>query len=343
MEPLSPGICNDILDLVGRLYDAPDKSGLLSTFHSGAGSLFPLSPFLFFLPVDTCSGKWETNGYLSLPEDAAWARDWSLFYLRIDPLAQAAFSEGESRALRYSDCLDDEDFRQSRFYRDFFSRIPATSALLLPLLCHGERVGAVWILRQERDGEFTDRERDLGSLLAYHLSRAMLLVSLRAHPALCGKPGVLVYDGDKSLLYRNDRAETILGKTDLRWCLDHPEDPSPVVQTERGVFHCRVLSVSPASEPVSKDKRNGLVVILESYRKMPLVSKGLSKFLLSARQSEIVLEVVRGRSNKEIAERLGIALQTVKDHMYDIFRHLGVRSRTELVAAVVRELGEGEE
>lgn len=343
MEPLLSDTCYDILDLVGRLYDASDKSELLLTFHSGARNLFPLSPFLFYIPVDTCSGKWEVNGYRSLPEEASWARDWALFYLRIDPLAQAAFSEGEARALRYVDCTDEEDLRHSRFYRDFFSRIPATSALLLPLVCHGERSGAVWMLRQEKDGEFSDRERDLGSLLAYHLSRAMLLVTLREHPALCGKPGVLVYDGDRNLLYRNDRAETILGKTDLRWCLDHPEDPTPVVQTERGVFHCRILAVSPASAPAYKDKRDGRVVILESYRKMPLVSKGLSKFSLSTRQAEIVLEVVRGRSNKEIAEKLGIALQTVKDHMYDIFRQLGVRSRTELVAAVVREIGEGAE
>ena len=343
MEPLSPGMCNDILDLVGRLYDAPDKTDLLATFQTGVKSLFPIYPLLFYLPVDTCSGKWEVNGYRSLPEEAPWARDWALFYLRIDPLAQAAFSEGVPQALRYVDCIDEDDFLQSRFYRDFFSRIPATSALLLPLVCHGERSGAVWVLRQEKDGEFSDPERNLGSLLAYHLSRAMLLVTLREHPALCGKPGVLVYDGDRNLLYRNDRAETILGKTDLRWCLDHPEDPTPVVQTERGVFHCRVLSVSPVSASVAREKMAGRVVILESYRKMPLISKGLSKFSLSARQSEIVLEVIRGRSNKEIAEKLGIALQTVKDHMYDIFRQLGVRSRTELVAAVVREIGEGGE
>ena len=343
MDPMSSDTCKNLIDLMGRLYDASDKSDLLSVLRAGVGKLFPISPFLFYIPVDTCSGKWEINGYQSCPPGASWSSEWALFYLRIDPLAQAAFGEGSPSALRFVDLFSGKDFRSTSFFRDFFSRIPAAFSLFLPLVCHGERLGGVWLLRQEDDGEFSDRERDIGSLLAHHLSRAMMLVTLREHPALCGKPGVLVYDGEKNLLYRNDRAETILGKTDLSWCLDHPDDPSPIVQTERGVYHCRVLPVSPSGPLALKDKRPGRVIILESYRKMPLISKGLGRFALSARQSEIVLEVVRGRSNKEIAEKLGIALQTVKDHMYDIFRHLGVRSRTELVASIVRGIDEGGE
>ncbi len=342
MEPLSSDTCKNLIDLVGRLYDASDRSDLLSVFHAGAGRLFPLAPFLFYIPFDTCSGKWDINGYLSLPPGASWSREWAIFYLRIDPLAHAAFLEGSPVALRYADCFPEKDFRNSSFFRDFLSRIPAAFSLMLPLVFHGERLGGVWLLRQECDGDFSDRERDLGSLLAHHLSRAMMFVTLREQPALCEKPGVLVYDGEKNLLYRNDRAEAILGRTDLRWCLDHPDDPSPVVQTERGVYCCRILPVSSFAPLSLKDKKNARVIILESYRKMPLVSSGLGKFSLSPRQAEIVLEVVRGRSNKEIAEKLGIALQTVKDHMYDIFRHLGVRSRTELVAVIVRGIGEGE-
>lgn len=340
-----------VLDLLGRLYDAPDKAALLSVLHAGLAKILPLAPALFFLPVDSCSGRWETEGYHSLPEGASWAREWALFYLKIDPLAPVAFSGQNGRPLRYSDVGEFEDFRSSRYYREFFSRIPAAFSLLLPLACHGERLGAVWLLRQESSGEFSDEERDVGNLVGYHLSRALLLVTLRSHPALCGKPGVLVYDGEKNLLFRNERAETILGRSDLRWCLDHPEDPPPVLQTEKGIFHCRVLPVrAPSGAPSEEGEpsrarpgRSGRVVILESYRQISMISKRLDQFDLSLRQSEIVLEVVRGRSNKEIAEKLGIALQTVKDHMHDIFRQMCVRSRTELVAAVVRGIDqEGE-
>jgi DNA-binding CsgD family transcriptional regulator len=54
---------------------------------------------------------------------------------------------------------------------------------------------------------------------------------------------------------------------------------------------------------------------------------------LSARQQEILRLLSLGRSNKEIAEQLGLATGTVKQHMYALFRKLGVSNRT---MAVVR-------
>jgi two-component system response regulator AtoC len=56
---------------------------------------------------------------------------------------------------------------------------------------------------------------------------------------------------------------------------------------------------------------------------------------LSPRQQEIVLWVIRGRSNQEIAERLFITEQTVKDHLHDIFKRLQVRRRSELILKVL--------
>jgi DNA-binding CsgD family transcriptional regulator len=54
---------------------------------------------------------------------------------------------------------------------------------------------------------------------------------------------------------------------------------------------------------------------------------------LSARQQEILRLLSLGRSNKEIADQLGLATGTVKQHMYALFRKLGVSNRT---MAVVR-------
>lgn len=59
---------------------------------------------------------------------------------------------------------------------------------------------------------------------------------------------------------------------------------------------------------------------------------------LSKRLSEIVLEIMRGRTNKEISLKLGVALQTVKDHLYTIFQQLNVRNRAELMIHVMGDL-----
>ena len=51
---------------------------------------------------------------------------------------------------------------------------------------------------------------------------------------------------------------------------------------------------------------------------------------LSKRETEIVELIICGLKNKEIADKLFITLQTVKDHNKNIYRKTGVRNRVEL-------------
>ncbi len=53
---------------------------------------------------------------------------------------------------------------------------------------------------------------------------------------------------------------------------------------------------------------------------------------LTERQLEVLRQVGRGRSNREIAARLGLGERTVKDHLSIIFIRLGVGNRAEAVA-----------
>jgi two-component system, NarL family, nitrate/nitrite response regulator NarL len=57
---------------------------------------------------------------------------------------------------------------------------------------------------------------------------------------------------------------------------------------------------------------------------------------LSLRQREVATLISLGQSNNEIAERLGISLATVKDHVHHILKRLGLRSRSALAAAMRR-------
>ena len=51
---------------------------------------------------------------------------------------------------------------------------------------------------------------------------------------------------------------------------------------------------------------------------------------LSQREREIVILVAQGFKNKEMAERMFISEQTVKNHLHNIFDKLGVSDRLEL-------------
>ena len=58
---------------------------------------------------------------------------------------------------------------------------------------------------------------------------------------------------------------------------------------------------------------------------------------LSVREVEVVALVVEGRSNDEIAARLGISVKTVESHLTRIFERADVASRTELATRAIRE------
>ena len=89
----------------------------------------------------------------------------------------------------------------------------------------------------------------------------------------------------------------------------------------------------------------GMIIPVIFLRMAPLISKTsdaspkegtgfeefCSRFEISPREAEIILELCQGKSNREIADGLFITLQTVKDHLYHIFIKTEVKSRIQLV------------
>lgn len=55
------------------------------------------------------------------------------------------------------------------------------------------------------------------------------------------------------------------------------------------------------------------------------------KFEISPREQDIIRKIYNGLSNKEIADKLFISLQTVKDHTHRIYIKTNVKSRVQLI------------
>lgn len=58
----------------------------------------------------------------------------------------------------------------------------------------------------------------------------------------------------------------------------------------------------------------------------------VEKYAITTRESEIILELLTGKTNKQIAQDLFISLQTVKDHNYRIYQKTNVKSRSQLAS-----------
>lgn len=82
-----------------------------------------------------------------------------------------------------------------------------------------------------------------------------------------------------------------------------------------------------------------LVPLIMLDRALPRLHSGatadldtlLNGFAVTAREREIIDWICDGKSNGEIADGLFISLQTVKTHISNIYRKLGVRSRVQMI------------
>lgn len=92
--------------------------------------------------------------------------------------------------------------------------------------------------------------------------------------------------------------------------------------------------VSPAAlltaEPADGPRRTGAAAAPFMGRRTDLTSR------LTARQQEVLAQLLKGNSNKLICRELGMAMGTVKSHLAAIFSALQVSSRTAAIAAVTQ-------
>jgi len=62
-----------------------------------------------------------------------------------------------------------------------------------------------------------------------------------------------------------------------------------------------------------------------------LAERIIDEYHISSREKEICELILQGRSNKEIKDLLFISIHTVRNHIYNLYQKLGVKSRGQLV------------
>ena len=94
-----------------------------------------------------------------------------------------------------------------------------------------------------------------------------------------------------------------------------------------------VLKTAPISELLDAIRRVAAGGLAFSVR--PRGGADIAR--LSERELDVVRLVVEGRSNDEIAARLGIGPKTVESHLRRLFERFDLASRTELATRALRE------
>ena len=109
-----------------------------------------------------------------------------------------------------------------------------------------------------------------------------------------------------------------------------------VAASRGGVQHLRVstlrrLEGRHAGDPAGRPR---ILHVIEPADECAAVSS--PPHSLTPREREILALVAFGLQNKEIAERLGLSIATVRNHVHNILERLGLHSKLEAVALAYR-------
>lgn len=83
---------------------------------------------------------------------------------------------------------------------------------------------------------------------------------------------------------------------------------------------------------ISSSMKNGYTLDRENMKEGTMSN-------LTDREREILSYLAEGKSNKELADMMGVSIETVKSHLQTIYKKLNVRSRTEAVIYYLKEVG----
>jgi DNA-binding NarL/FixJ family response regulator len=94
---------------------------------------------------------------------------------------------------------------------------------------------------------------------------------------------------------------------------------------------------------ISGHREAHLMLLVERASRQDIVRSALSRYRLTPRETEVAALVLRGFSNRRIADSLVLTEYTVEDHLKRIFAKVGVRSRSSLASKIfgIREEATG--
>lgn len=219
------------------------------------------------------------------------------------------------------DVMRDSEFFSSEIYKSVFG--PHGISRILATVHFDQRSGLyslVSLYRRDRKHVFTTDERARQKRITYHLFNAVShafflhLARDRQRPA---NSASAVVDQEGCFHQAQPRFLDLLEQH-----FPGRKDPYTLPFSAPSPGETRVLGELCVRSEASND-----VLIIDLWQAGPLDR-------LTQREREIVLAVAQGLSFKQAAKKIGVAPSTVANHLYRVYRKLGVYSRTELAALV---------
>lgn len=280
-------------------------------------------------------------------------------YQTLDPLARSTFralTSAKSEVSILDQLVDYRTFRQSKFYNEFYRPNDVHHVLGIGVRCGIDTIGVVGLHRPEGRPAFTAEDLEKARLfvpaLSASLTKTMVLDRLHERDWLIGTlsdkqdlEAILILDERLSLIFANKLVATILGKPPLlgqsagvalpeplvEACLEAREGVTASLAIQREFTLPQGLRLKAVVEPlVGDDRRIRYLIKISKALGDTVSTDALAGMGLTKRETTIADLVATGLSNPQIADRLGISVRTVENHLRSVFDKAGVNNRTAL-------------
>jgi DNA-binding CsgD family transcriptional regulator len=340
--------------LIGRCYAGLDASGLREEVLRRLRRILPVDA-AFFATVDPMTLLF-TSAVADEPLGAATPLFLDNEFGREDvnkfsTLAESADPVGSlDRATR-------GDRLSSARYREIMGPLGLGDELRAALIAKTGCWGVLCLHREDASHGFDGPEVDLIRRISPHvaegLRRAIIAGPAAAVIAGTAAPGIIVLDADLAIVSMSPQAERWLTEIDgadwprtselpmavyaaaarLTRLEEGPGAPEPSATIRLRSRAGRWLSLHASRLCGPRAPQIG--VVIEPTPSAQIGSLLLNAYGLTNAQSRVVALVVRGHSTRQIVGELHISANTVQEHLTAAFDKFGVRSRRELVAAVL--------
>ncbi len=314
-----------ILKIIDIIHSAPDPNTMFRGVCDELKDLIRIYSAVF-APIDPKTRRYYFTGYEVYNNCEASMALYLDHYGSLDPFITCNWYSNANKAGQNTELVPKHVFKKSEFASDFLLPIDIFHILAASLVSQGDKVGTCGFHRHKSENDFGKREKDILDAILPHMATSIRNMRMASETEYGKEPnGIILLAEDGQTLYINDAARQATRGVPPG---SIPTPGSSPVFFKNGTRMFRVRTA------LRKDGGTRMV-ILEPYPPEHRLGSKLDGFGLSRREKEIAVSVIQGLSNREIAERLFICEQTVKDHLRSIFGKLEIKRRSELPATVL--------
>ncbi|MFW6039086.1 MAG: response regulator transcription factor [bacterium] len=349
MSHLSTGDYERAMQLLGRVYACGDPDELPHVAIDGLHALIGGHRVSFEYIAPTVPEFWGiAHPYLDYRPDM-----WQIFaeQLHEHPAVQHHLRTGDQSAYCLADFVSASDWERTGMYQRLLRDVGGQEQLAATLSPRGGSFYGMIVWREKRT--FTERDRAMFNLVRPHIARAyetaQTMTRIKQNLALHERvrrhlhQWIVPVDADGRVRDMPPAAEQMLKRYFSERAFARGGLPEPV---ERW----RQRADAPASPLTRQDGDDQLVLrwvpepnapedggtLLIEQRTTASGAAALRRMGLTARETEVLLQIEQGKTNRQIAAAMFISPATVKKHLENIYEKLNVDHRTAALAKMRR-------